>query len=58
MQGTEGALGWIIIYDINGICIDLGQKCLQLLCLHALSGCDSTSYPYGKGNVTALNTIV
>ena len=24
----------------------------------ALSGCDTTSYTYDKGNVTALNTIV
>ena len=44
--------------DINAICADLGQKCLQLLSMHALSGCDTTSYPYGKGNVTALNTMV
>ena len=35
-----------------------GQKCLHLLCMHALSGCDTTSYPYGKGNVTALKTMV
>ena len=46
------------VLDINAICADIGQKCLQLLCMHALSGCDTTSYPYGKGNVTALNTIV
>ena len=46
------------VLDINVRCADLGQKCLQLLCMHALSGCDTTSYPYGKGNVTALNTMV
>ena len=46
------------VLDINGTCADLGQTCLQLLCMHALSGCDTTSYPYGKGNVTALNTMV
>ena len=46
------------VLDINGICTDLGQKCLQLLCMHALSGCDTTSYPYSKGNVTALNAMV
>ena len=26
--------------------------------MHALSSCDTTSYPYGKGKVTALNTMV
>ena len=26
--------------------------------MHVLSGCDTTSYPYGKENVTALNTMV
>ena len=46
------------VLDINAICADLGQKCLQLLCLHVLSGCDTTSYPYSKGNVTALNAMV
>ena len=43
---------------INAICADPGQKCLQLLCMHALSSCDTTSYPYGKRNVSALNTMV
>ena len=46
------------VLDINAICADLGQKWLQLLCNHVLSGCDTTSYPYGNGNVTALNTMV
>ena len=44
------------VLDINAICADHGQKCLQLLCMHALI--DTTSYPYCKGNVTALNTMV
>ena len=46
------------VLDINAICADHGQKCLLLLCMHALSGCDTTSYPYGKRNVSALNTMV
>ena len=46
------------VLDINAICTDLGQKGLQLLCMHALNGCDTTSYPYGKEIVTALNTMV
>ena len=46
------------VLDINAICADHGQKCLHLLCMLALSGCDTTSYPYCKVNVTALNTMV
>ena len=46
------------VLDINVICADLGQKCLQLLYMDALSGCNTTSYRYGKENVAALNTMV
>ena len=52
MERWEGS-----VLDINAICADLGQKCLQLLCMHTLIGCD-TSYPYDKGIVTTLNTMV
>ena len=31
---------------VNATCMDLGPKCLQLLGMHTLSGCDITSYPY------------
>ena len=43
--------------DINATCEDLGLKCLQLLSMQALSGCD-TSYSYGKGKISALNTLL
>ena len=46
------------VFDINAICTDLGQKCLQLLSMHVLNGCDTISYPYGKENLTALITMV
>ena len=26
--------------------------------MHAFSGCDTTSYPYGKGKATALRTLL
>ena len=39
------------VLDINATYADLGQKCLQLLGMHALSGYDTTSYPYCKGRV-------
>ncbi len=45
------------VFDINATCNNLRHKCLELLGMHALSGCDTTSYPYGKGKVTALNTL-
>ncbi len=44
------------VLDINATCTDLGSKCLQLLGMHALSGCDTTSYPYVKGKISALNS--
>jgi len=46
------------VLDINATCADLGEKCLQLLGVHALSGCDTVSYPYGKGKISALNTLL
>ena len=44
--------------DINATCTELGPRCLQLLGVHALSGCDTTSYLYGKGKTRALNTLL
>ena len=46
------------VLDINATCVDLGKKCLQLLGVHALSGCDTVLYPYGKGKISALNTLL
>ena len=37
------------VIDTNATFADLGQKYLQLLGMHALSACNTTSYPYGKG---------
>ena len=46
------------VLDINATCTNLGPKCLQLLGMHALSGCDTASYPFGKGKATALKTLL
>ena len=46
------------VLNINATCDKLGAKCLQLLGMHALSGCDTTSYPYAKGKIGALNTLL
>ena len=43
--------------DINATCADLGPQCLQLLGMHAISGCDTTSYPYAKGKFSTLKTM-
>ena len=46
------------LLDSNAACSDFGQKCLQLPgMLTLVCHCDTTSYPFGKGNVTALNII-
>ena len=45
----------------NGVVIDinatLGSKCLQLPGMHATSGCDTVSYPFNKGKISALNIL-
>ena len=41
--------------DINAIRSQLGNDCVQYLpLLHAISGCDTTSKPYGIGKTTVL----
>ena len=46
------------VLDINATCADLGPQCLQLLGMHAISRCDTTLYPYGKGKFSALKTML
>ena len=46
------------ILDINATSAHLRPKCSQFLGMHALRGCDTTSYPYGKGKISALNTLL
>ena len=45
------------IIDMNATCNELGPKCLKLLGMHALSGCDTVSYPFNKSKVAALNVL-
>ena len=35
----------------------LGHKCYDLLYAHALSGCDTVSYPFGKGKKSVLSLM-
>ena len=46
------------VIDINATASKLGNKCYDLLAVHALSGCDTTSYPFGKGKVSAIKMLV
>lgn len=43
------------VLDINETVQRLGpRECSQLIGIHALSGCDTVSYPFGKAKKTAL----
>ena len=52
MERWDGA-----VLDTNATRFNLGPKSL-LLGTRALSGCDAVSYPYGKGNISTLNTLL
>ena len=45
------------ILNINESSSLLGAKSLQLLGMHALSGCDNVSYSFGHGKATALKVL-
>ena len=45
------------VLDINQTCTKLGSKCPQLLGMHALTGCDTTSFPFNKGKESALSVL-
>ena len=44
--------------DINATAMALGDKCIQLLPMQAITGCDSVSYPFGKTRCPKLNVIM
>ena len=46
------------VLDVSKTIEQLGRrKCSQLLGLHALSGCDRVSYPFGKGKKSTLKLL-
>ena len=47
---------WAIL-SINESFSLLCAKSLQLLGMHALSGCDAVTYPFGHGNAMALKVL-
>ena len=46
-----------VVIDINATCLLLGSKCPQLPGMHAISGCDTVSYPFNKGKISDLNIL-
>ena len=46
-----------VVIDINATCLLLGSNCLQLPGTHTISGCDTVSYPFNKGRISALNIL-
>ena len=47
-----------MVLVIHATVVKLGDKCGQLPGMHALSGCDTVSYPYGKGKKSALKVLM
>ena len=46
------------IIDITATVAKLVNKCSDILPVHALSGCDTVSYPYGQGKVSVVNLML
>jgi len=46
------------ILDINDTVSKLGDECSDLLALCALSGYDTVQYPFSKGKVSAINSLL
>ena len=44
--------------DINATATELGPKCMQLLAVHTLTGCDTVNFPYDKGKCSAVSTLL
>lgn len=46
------------VLNINKTVEQLGpRKCSQIIGMHALSGCDTVSYPFGEGKQSALKVL-
>ena len=47
-----------VVQDGNATCANLGSTvCSQLLRAHAITGCDTVSYPFGKVKASMLKTL-
>jgi len=45
------------VLHINNTAAALGDKSLKLLGIHPMMGCDTVSYPFNKGKLTALSIL-
>ena len=45
------------VLHINNIVVALGDTSLQVPGMHAVTGCDTVSYPFNKGKLTALSKL-
>ena len=45
------------VLNINSTVKSLGTRCKSILGAHALSGCDTVSYPFGKGKKSVLKIL-
>ena len=52
MDRCDGA-----VLNINQTCTTLGSKCIQLLEMLPLTDCDTTSFQFNKGKVSALRIL-
>ena len=46
------------VLNINETYNNLGEKSLQILGMHALSGCDTSSYTCRKGKASAIKALL
>jgi hypothetical protein len=46
------------VIDINATAQKLGHKSLQLLAVHAITGCDTVGYLFGKGKADAVSIMM
>ncbi len=46
------------VVDINATAAKLGPKASQLLAVHAITGCDTVSYMFGKGKASAVTSMI
>ena len=63
-EGGESVIGILtddtdvfVLLVYCATCVLLGSKCLQLPEMHAVSACDTVSYPFNKGKISALNIL-
>ena len=54
---ADGPLRWSGIQHQPDVHEAIGSKCLQLLGMHALTGCDTTSFPFNNDKVSALRVL-